>query len=758
MKRIIYSSFAVALVALSSCSDELVENPAAPAQTGDEITFGSSLTDVQTRTIYGEDPVNGAYPVYWEDGDQISIYCPEAAQGNLVSYKITPNELDATTSSAVTKVNADQAGLQWGQQETHHFSAIYPADKITGVQDGTLTASIPVDQTPTEWKYDETTKTWTGIASTDYAYMWAYGTHNKSEGGDVALEFHPWVTILDVEITGPESGQMKMSSVQIRSNDYETLNGEFQIDFKPVETGGDAPVYVQAGNPNATRSQISIQLYDPKYYEHKPAAGKTGGDFITLEQGEKIVVRFYLLPKDDGYNTSEDAQGRSDLQIRVAPYNMAVLTRTLTSQDGHEDAGKGGILPHKVNRVILPPVNNAGVNYWMSSLNPNIYVTELSLPGSKFSYQNATDFSNVRQVYQSLSIADQFKNGIRAFHVQTCGINDGGNTSWNPADMRLYVTVDGKRTSKKITDMVKTVADGLAEAEQVGKKTGEYAFILLTYSSGGEGHGIWPNDTPEAEAWMEAVQNELTDMAKDAQYRLYTDEITPNTTIGDVAGKIIVKVNYNDDKMANTLARDAQLPALFSIWGYGSQSNTSEGLPSTEEAHCNAYAMNNLRWGTSNHNAPVNMTFFYHEASSIGHNDNGGEETETEKKTRMEDMWERSIRYYSSNDNHDMWFMNDLGGYYINGGYDGSESQRGINGWTQEIGPLATQYLQGRNADATLGIVLMNYADPNNQYSGNLIQSIINNNFLFQLRTAGEAQADSFDATYQNGGNAIGWQ
>lgn len=752
MKRIIYSSFAVALVALSSCSDELVENPAAPAQTGDEITFGSSLTDVQTRTIYGEDPVNGAYPVYWEDGDQISIYCPEAAQGNLVSYKITPNERDATISSAVTKVNADQAGLQWGQQETHHFSAIYPADKITGVQDGKLTASIPVDQTPTEWKYDAATKTWTGIASTDYAYMWAYGTHNKSEGGDVALEFHPWVTILDVEITGPESGQMKMSSVQIRSNDYETLNGEFQIDFKPVEDGTkDAPVYIQAGNPNATRSQISIQLYDPKYYEHKQVAGKTGGDFITLDQGEKIVVRFYLLPKDMGYDTSN---GRKDLQIRVAPYNMAVLTRTLTSQDGHEDAGKGGILPHKVNRVILPPVNNAGANYWMSSLNPNIYVTELSLPGSKFSYQNAADFSNVRQVYQSLSIADQFKNGIRAFHVQTCGINDGPDLGILSPDMRLYVTVDGNKTSKSITEMVKTVANGLAEAEHVGKKTGEYAFILLTYSGSGEGHG----STPRNVAWMEAVQNELTDMAKDPQYRLYTGEITPNTTIGDVAGKIIVKVNYNDDNMANTLDRNAKLPALFSIWGYGSQSNTSEGLPSTEEAHCNAYAMNNLRWGTSNHNAPVNMTFFYHEASSIGHNDNGGEETETEKKTRMEDMWERSIRYYSSNDNHDMWFMNDLGGYYINGGYDGSESQRGINGWTQEIGPLATQYLQGRNADATLGIVLMNYADPNNQYSGNLIQSIINNNFLFQLRTAGEAQADSFDATYQNGGNAIGWQ
>lgn len=746
MKRIIYSSFAVALVALSSCSDELVENPAAPAQPGDEITFGSSLTDVQTRTIYGEDPVNGAYPVFWEDGDQISIYCPEAAQGNLVNYKITPDPNNKKTSSAVTRVNPDQAGLQWGQQETHHFSAIYPADKITGVQDGTLTASIPVDQTPTEWKYDETTKTWTGIASTDYAYMWAYNTHNKNDGGDVALEFHPWVTILDVEITGPENNNaIKMSSVQVRSNDYETLNGEFQIDFKPVETGGDAPVYVQAGNPNATRSQITIQLYDPKYYEHKPAAGKTGGDFITLEQGEKIVVRFYLLPKDDGYNTG-NTQGRSDLQIRVAPYNSAVLVRSLNAQGNTQ---QGGILAHKVNRVILPPVNKAGSNYWMSSLNPKIFVTELSLPGSKFSYQNAADFSNAAQKYQSLSIADQFQNGVRAFHVQTVYHNDG--ILWDP-DPRLYVTVDGNSSNKRITDMVKTVADGLAAAESgESPKKGEFAFILLTYSGGG---GIVSDKT----SWMRAVQNELTDMAKDPQYRLYTGKITPNTTIGDVAGKIIVKVNYNDDVMANTLDRDAQLPALFSIWGYGSQSNTSEGLPSTEEAHCNAYAMNNLRWGTSNHNVDANMTFFYHEASSIGHNDIGGEETETEKKNRMEDMWERSIRYYSSNDNHDMWFMNDLGGYYINGGYDGSESQRGINGWTQEIGPLATEYLQGRNADATLGIVLMNYADPDNQYSGNLIQSIINNNFLFQLRTAGAAEADSFDATYQNGGNAIGWQ
>ena len=59
MKRIMYPLFAAAMVAMSSCQDEIAEKPVTPAQTGDEITFGSALTDVdaQTRTIYGDKPV-----------------------------------------------------------------------------------------------------------------------------------------------------------------------------------------------------------------------------------------------------------------------------------------------------------------------------------------------------------------------------------------------------------------------------------------------------------------------------------------------------------------------------------------------------------------------------------------------------------------------------------------------------------------------------------------------------------------------------
>ena len=290
MRKIVYSLGAIVLLFMGSCQDDaVVENQVVPAQTGDEITFGSSLVDTEigARTIYGDEPIGGAYPVEWEDGDQISIYCPEAAQTKLVKYKVTPDGTNASTSSLVTKINEDEAGLQWGTEETHHFSAFYPGDKIIESVEGKLRAKIPVEQTPVGWKKEKNEAggtTYTGIANTDYAFMWAYNTHNKSDGSDVALLFKPWVTILDVEINGPanQGEAIKMSSVQIRSLSNETLNGEFLIDFNPVEDNeSNYPTYEEYGNPNATRSQISIQLYAN---EIKSENGQTEpfNDFITL--------------------------------------------------------------------------------------------------------------------------------------------------------------------------------------------------------------------------------------------------------------------------------------------------------------------------------------------------------------------------------------------------------------------------------------------------------------------------------------------
>ena len=112
-----------------------------------------------------------------------------------------------------------------------------------------------------------------------------------------------------------------------------------------------------------------------------------------------------------------------------------------------------------------------------------------------------------------------------------------------------------------------------------------------------------------------------------------------------------------------------------------------------------------------------------------------------------------------------MWFMNDCGGSfvgnvtgdYVSGNYGSGENTDGAKDLAQEMGIYVTNLLQRRTEDATLGIVYLNYANPTNPYSGNLIQTIINNNFNFQLRTATPSLAETYNAAYSKGGNAIGW-
>lgn len=462
MKELKYLFAVGLLIAFNSCREDTFEQQVTPAQTGDEITFGSALTDIQTRTIYGDEPVNGAYPVYWEEdgSDQIAIYCPQAAQGKLVKYSVKPDKENPEHSSTVTKINEDEAGLQWGQEETHKFYGFYPASAVTGTEDGKIVGEIPTVQTPIDWV--ETTNeaggtTYTGVANTDYAFMWAYGTHNKSDGGDVVLTFHPWVTILDIEINGPakDGETIKMSSVQVRSLNDEILNGKFICDMNPVEQDPTkAPTYTGIGNTASTRNQISIELYDTDK-----------SDFITLGKNDKIVVRAYLLPKDENYDTGTG--GDQQLQIRVAPFNSAVLTRTL---NGTEGSVSGGIVAHKINRVILPSVSKTGPNYWMSSLDPDIFVTELSLPGSKMSYQIQGQASGV--TYQDLSIADQFTNGIRAFQIQTASTNNHGRFDTGSAeDQILYMTVAGEKTGTRFKDIVEELLQVLKREKVLVRTT-----------------------------------------------------------------------------------------------------------------------------------------------------------------------------------------------------------------------------------------------------------------------------------------------
>lgn len=698
----------MALAGLTGCEEKL-EEPINPAKVGDEINFGiSSNESAITRTIYDDEPTtdeagNTYYRVTWEpDGsDQIAIYCPQAQGTTLCNYSVTPNTADPTKSSAVTKVNANESGLLWGESDPHHFYGFYPASAVTETEDGKIRGHIPVTQTPTGWKEVKNDKGGTtiyGIANTDYAFMWAYGCFNRIEQPEytIPLTFHPWVTILEIRIPGPaeNTNNVRISNINIRATagSSTVLTGDFICDMTPVEADPNAePVYTPVEEESAVRNTISIPCY-------REGVGDEEGDFVTLTgPNDTLVVHAYLLP----YEIKTDTR---TLEVRVSPVSRPVLTKTL-----RDPQQAGGVVPHKVNTVILPPVeNHEGNNYWLSSLDENIYLSELSIPGS----WNSTNIGNANSNFQTGTLVEQFNEGVRGFmigagvHYTSHYVSD----SWLQGHYEYddgYLYVD-QNDNNNITNVLKDLSEALADVVKDDAHKNEFIFLQFSFNASVDHPMVGSLDNNEV--WTQTIQYQLNQLKQNNQYNLYLDPITPDTKISDVAGKIVLKFNTYDDASDNLIASGAQLPALFSRYS-------------------GAYATADMRWGSPNLSNAANLKWFYQEGDHIitSGTSSGSNFTVTDKVSKIEDVFDESIKLYQEGTAHDTWFYNLIGGYYT--------SDNSAVRWTNYISPKVTDILQMRDENASLGLVYMNHV--NSDDSQNILQTIIDNNFKFELRKAG---------------------
>lgn len=611
MKKNIFLIAGIALTAMfSGCADENLDNTVKnPVKSGEEIMFGSKLSgdaDVieskpGTRTVYGDRTTTGV-PVYWEaDGsDKIAIFCNQASQpaSHLVNYKITPDETDHATAATVAKVNTNEAGLQWGDLDTEHrFYAFYPASAVKGSaeedQTGKITANIPVTQQVQEWRTVEKgangaidgKKTYFGLPNMDYAYMYAYNAVTPSQVKDgqfIDLQFHNLVTVLDITVQGPSSGTATITNINVDAIEGEEpiLTGDFTCNIRNTETGVIGTCE-PVGDFNEERGRISIPCYDKKT-----------GQFIQLGPNELLNVKAYIIPQDKNTVT------KRTLRVTVSLLNGAPCRKTLQQAD---------VTPHKINRVILPPLEIGGTNYWMSSLDPNIYVSELSLPGSKMSYLTSANRANI--VYQNATIEEQLLDGVRAFIFHTQRMYDG----------ELRISVNGSALNKTLKDALAEIATFLKDAEKQGKKQ-ETAFVLVTYS-GGNG---------SEKDWMTALQKTVNECAGDYDtYRIFDKEMTPDVTLGDVAGQIILKANYNSDAM---ISGAGTAPLMYTKWEVPYVEN---GLPMT--------------WGNPNSNAKLH--WLYQEVTSVKDDSRGcghgsAEATKYEKISYIKKIFQESVTAY----------------------------------------------------------------------------------------------------------------
>lgn len=755
MKKVYYLGIALA-ACLSSCTDDSLDNGKAvvnPVHIGDEILFGSTLSDnadmiegtAESRTVYGDRTSTGV-PVYWEEdgSDQIAIYCLQSSQpaNHLVRYNVSPSENDPATAASITKVNPAEAGLQWGDPDTpHNFYAFYPASEVKGTEEenqtGKITVHIEPNQQVEEWREGTLTssdkdfngkKTYFGLPNMEYAYMYAYKQVDpKSVDKDtpIDLEFKNLVTVLDITIQGPSSGTATITNVNVEGVDGTILSGDFTCNIRAAQNSQDVTATCEPVPSDKARNRISIPCFDKK--ESK---------FIQLGPDELLNVKAYILPQD-----VDNTVTQGTLRITVSLLNGAPCRKTLNTAD---------VAPHKINRVILPKLEVGGTNYWMSSLDRNIYVSELSLPGSKFAYATPENGVTVRN-FQDATITEQFQSGVRAFIVQTAGYAEytrsGEGTKWNPYKYthkdsgkdELYVTVNGsilKKNNNNVTieDVLSELKACIEEAKAAkGENNNEYVVVQLTYEASpcSSNYGIFNAE----QIWIEALQAKLNSLVANNSYNIYTDEITANTTIADLREHIVLKVNYNSTGMGSYIDRNATIPALFSKW---------QGK----------YGDVNLLWGTPNENATrTPMHWLYQEATHVGSNT---EITYDDKEYYIKKVFEDGVTRYQQNTAHDTWFMNDIGGRYVN------DTSDAVTRLTTELNNYSVGLLQDRTANASLGLVFMNFADKKEtsgaKYRSDwLIQTIIDNNFKFALRKAPGTtnNAAASDASYTSGGSVI---
>lgn len=743
MKRYKYMFAAAFALVLAACTDDELVDKGIPVETGDEIMFGSTLDGdqnvnvvgqnrIETRTSYGDRTTTGI-PVYWKPDDQIAIFCPQASApaNHLVNYKVTPNKDNPSASSTVVKVNPDDVGLQWGAANEHKFFGIYPASIVKATdpddQGGTITASLPTLQQPVGWRIlkqstpeGEIRTVYFAEPNMDYAFMVAYSNVLKSEmttSKAISLDFKNLVTVLDITIPGPETGTVTVTNVNVDVVQGQNVDicGDFTIQVDKL----DENIIKCTSIPNdKVTDRISIPCYQADTHE-----------FVTLGPNDVLNVKAFIIP--DTQNPGSFRQFR----ITVASLNGSANRITLNKAELGQSVEQA-IVPHKINRILLSRVKNGEPANWMGNLDPNIYLTELSIPGSKMSY--ATQ-GVAKEYYQTKTIEEQFKDGVRAFIVQTgatckykvenhIGIGSDVYTFQDCTDMKEQYT--GQDLSKTLESLKKALeAVKKDPVTEKAKECKECAVLVLTFAGAEKIEGIYdadwgvgPFDAGAERAWIESVENYIPKMVQ-AGYPIYTDPITPETTLGDVAGKIIIKVNYNNTNQEPYV--DTETPALFAVW----QKPVPGNLAPTSD----------LYWGKIQGNNSAKMYWLCQEATHVG---DGQEITVENKKLAIQQLFDTALTQYEKNSSHNEWFMNDLGGIYT--------SNNSTTRLAKDMNALAVEKLQARTENASTGLVFMNFADrgvkqSDGSYTGSgadcksdyLLATIIDNNFKFALRKKG---------------------
>ena len=620
-KKTIFLMSVLALLACSCQDDEMTSKQPAAAP-GEEVRFGGMLGDgTTTRTIYGKEDDNG-FPIYWVNGDKVLVASPDCAQKGGVgsaTYAISVKGNQQNYATSMDKTG--DAGVQWGDNATANFYSIYPASNNTRFTQSLTSARLTVTtQQNNTWDPE------TNTVSPDMSACFMYAkTENVPSGDVVNLAYKPLSTAVRFRVNGPTSGEpVTISYIRLHAPTGVALSGTFNVDF--TQTGSDGMPVVSA---------ITGRTYN---YASMNAASSTGA-YLTLASGESADVQlFFLLERETTMN--------ENWYIEVATTSGTYI-KYLTA------VGTGGnmtLKPGQIHKLPGLPTLNPGEEWdpanWMVNIQRNVYLSEISIPGSWNSLN--PDFQG-----ENPSITTQYEAGVRAFHLDTrwratgdwwgvignspitdLGIANGGST--------YDVVGDNGERLKCMTQAAPTFASALTEITSKVQED-EYMVVYCTFAQGSTVYGDWRAEIAKACANNESVIDART--------------LNANSTVADALGKVIVIVStYTPGEL--------QSKTFFT--------NMRNEL---DEEYVNKdYLVRPLTYNNST-SSGISLYATYAQITNEGNGptgetgDRGYEPTLTERQTKCENLLNWSQNNYSTgNFQHNAWIYMGLGGYVLEEG------------------------------------------------------------------------------------------
>ncbi len=469
MKKILKWSLVLLPVLATGCKDDIIPSePVKPAYSGDDVVFTFANRGHNTRTKYQDNwDDEKKQSIYWgnylsTDPERITVYCRQAKDLKSAVYQVYANTSGNSVADSVKVDKTTNDGIQWSSQgKDYDFYAFYPAaSDLIGDNGYTIQASVETGQMPkqyktlkngsNEYKVEELTDiaknnkpgienqtTIYAMPDMESAIMMAHtkvsGTPDEANqtgyGYPVSLDFNVLADVLDLTINGPvkpnslagnagedntERDYIKIQSIDIQNaKGYNNvLSGNFNIDMTKVTKNANGGIEIGQGAIQIISGSNEVQLstVDNGQYPTlfvRQTQDKEGAP--AANEIDKLRVRVFILP---GQVTD-----LSQLEV-VLHTDCGDYTQTLDKFD----MVQGAIHPIKLSYF---KTRGTEFNYskWIGQLDENIYISELSIPGSWHSSNtnNQGFASNGKDV---VSLEDQYKAGVRAFEVHTTNGTD----------------------------------------------------------------------------------------------------------------------------------------------------------------------------------------------------------------------------------------------------------------------------------------------------------------------------------------------